>query len=417
MTGASDNLSERLFSQTEQLPETSTISYRGPRESQREPLAPYIDGAHLPSFYRLQKRAFWRWQGTDSIEIEATLSRIAASRHSRSAERWLDTVGGYQSGNWIYEWSQLGAEQMRQGVALSESAPAQARSALLAAARYFSLASYPHLKGDTLALQAQVLANQAYRRAGQLQPVPLKELKIPFHGKWVQGYLHLPRLDQTGPLVIVSGSLDSIQLDFHRFYQDYLAPAGIAMLTVDMPGVGYSAHWPLVQDSSRLHQAVLDYVPQIPWVDERRVALLGVRMGANVVGRLAFLAPFKLRTVVSIAGAGHHYFTERDRFMHTPPMLRDTIANRLGVSSNDWAQLFYRCQAFSLKTQGLMRSRTTVPILSIGHKRDFICPEPDIQALADASRGGRALVLDKLSLFEVYGRSLEQARDWLLAHF
>lgn len=417
MSGASDNLSERLFSHTEHLPETSTISFQGPRGSMIEPMAPYIDGAHLPSFYRLQKRAFWRWQGTDSIEIEATLARIAAGKSPRSAERWLDTVSDYKRGNWIFEWSQLGSAQMQQGMALADVEPDKAREAYLAAARYFALASYPHLKGDTLSLQAQLLANQAYRRAGQLQPVPLKELKVPFHGKWVQGYLHLPRLDRPSPLVIVSGSLDSIQLDFQRFYQDYLVPAGIAMLTVDMPGVGYSAHWPLVQDSSRLHQAVLDYVPNIPWVDERRVALLGVRMGGNVAGRLAFLAPFKLRTVVSIAGAGNQYFTERTRFMQTPPMLRDTIANRLGVNSNDWEQLFYRCQEFSLKTQGLMRSRTTVPILSIGHKRDFICPEPDIQALADASRGGKALVLDKLPLFDVYGVALQQARDWLLAHF
>ncbi|WP_116473752.1 esterase FrsA [Zobellella maritima] len=417
MSGTYDNLSERLFTQTAHQPETSTISYQGARGMTEEPLAPYIDGAHLSSFYRLQKRAFWRWQGTDSIEIEAALARMAAARGPRSADRWLDTVTDYRRGNWIFEWSQLGSARLQQGMALTATEPEQARLAFLAAARYFALASYPHLKGDSLGLQAQQLANQAYRRAGQLQPVPLKELKVPFHGKWVQGYLHLPRLDKPCPLVIVSGSLDSIQLDFQRFYQDFLAPVGIAMLTVDMPGVGYSAHWPLVQDSSRLHQAVLDYVPNIPWVDERRVALLGVRMGGNVVGRLAFLAPFKLRTVVSIAGAGHRYFSEQARFMQTPPMLRDTIANRLGARSNDWEQLFYRCQEFSLKNQGLLRSRTTVPILSIGHKRDFICPEQDTQALAAASRGGKALVLDKLPLFDVYGVALQQARDWLLAHF
>jgi esterase FrsA len=410
------NLTERLFSRVEQVPETSTISFAGPRQPSSGPPAPYVDGAHLPGFYRLQKRAFWRWQGTDSIEIEATLARIAVARGLRSSEQWLDTVAEYKSGNWVFEWSRLGAEAQQQALQCLARDPERARAQLLAAARYFALASYPHLRGDVLGLQAQVLANQAYRQAGQLLAVPLKELRIPYNGKEVQGYLHLPTLERSSPLVIVSGSLDSLQLDFWRFYEQYLAPAGIAMLTVDMPGVGYSSHWPLVQDSSRLHQAVLEYVPQIPWVDERRVALLGVRMGGNVAARLAFLEPFRLRTVVSIAGAANLFFSDRERFMQTPPMLRDTIANRMGLNSNDWEQLYYHCRGFSLKAQGLMGHRSTVPILSIGHKRDFICPEADIQALAASSRGGQALVLDKLPLFELYASALGRARDWLVDH-
>ncbi|WP_445402368.1 esterase FrsA [Zobellella sp. An-6] len=416
MAEQDQTLSERLFTRVEQVRETSTISFAGRRNDASAQIAPYVDGAHLPGFYRLQKRAFWRWQGTDSIEIESTLARIAVAAGPRSVEQWLDTVSEYKSGNWVFEWSQLGAGAYQAGMALVAAEPARARQKLLAAARYFSLASYPHLKGDVLSLQAQLLANQAYRQAGQLLPVPLKELRIPYNGKEVQGYLHLPRQDKALPLVIVSGSLDSLQLDFWRFYEEYLAPAGIAMLTVDMPGIGYSSHWPLVQDSSRLHQAVLDYVPRIPWVDERRVGVLGVRMGGNVAARLAFLEPFKLRTVISIAGAANLFFTDRERFMQTPAMLRDTIANRMGVRSNDWEQLFHHCRGFSLKTQGLMGHRTTVPLLSIGHKRDFICPEQDIQALAASSRGGQALVLDKLPLFEVYGRALAKARDWLQVH-
>ncbi|MCT7655953.1 alpha/beta hydrolase [Oceanimonas sp. NS1] len=267
-----------------------------------------------------------------------------------------------------------------------------------------------------MALQAQLLASQAYREAGRRLPVPLKELRIPFNGKEVQGYLHLPASDRPLPLVIVSGSLDSLQLDFWRFYERYLAPAGMAMLTVDMPGVGYSSHWPLVQDSSRLHQAVLHHVPNIPWVDERRVAMLGVRMGGNVAARLACLEPFRLRAVVCIAGAGNLFFTERERFMRTPAMLRDTIANRLGMHSNDWEQIYRHCRGLSLKTQGLMGRNTPVPLLSIGHRHDFICPEQEIQALAGTSYGGRALVLDKLPLLQVYETALIESRDWLLRH-
>ncbi|WP_416240429.1 esterase FrsA [Oceanimonas baumannii] len=414
MTSQQSNLSERLFSAVHHAPETSTITFAGRRSGTAQEPAPYVDGADLPAFYRLQKRAFWHWQGIDSIEIEATYARMAMASGRRSVEGWLDTVADYGPGNWVFEWSRLGAEAQQK--AQQSSDRGQAQQHFLAAARYFSLASYPHLKGDRLALQAQLLANQAYREAGKLLPVPLKELRIPFNGKEVQGYLHLPANDRPLPLVMVSGSLDSLQLDFWHFYQRYLAPAGIAMLAVDMPGVGYSSHWPLVQDSSRLHQAVLRYVPEIPWIDERRVAMLGVRMGGNVAARLASLEPLRLRAVVSIAGAANLFFSERDRFMQAPAMLRDSIANRLGMVSNDWESVYQHCRGLSLKTQGLMGHKTPVPLLSIGHRRDFLCPEPEIQALAGASRNGKALVLDKLPLVEVYETSLVRTRDWLLDH-
>ncbi|WMC09744.1 esterase FrsA [Oceanimonas pelagia] len=414
MTSQQSTLSERLFSPVQHAPETSTITFAGRRPNPFQPPAPYVDGADLPGFYRLQKRAFWHWQGIDSIEIEATLARMAAAPGPRSVDDWIDTVAEYRPGNWVFEWSRLGAEaqQKAQQATRDEDASVQ----FLAAARYFALASYPHLKGDRLALQAQLLANQAYREAGRRLPVPLKELRIPFNGKEVQGYLHLPATDRPLPLVIVSGSLDSLQLDFWHFYRRFLAPAGIAMLTVDMPGVGYSAHWPLVQDSSRLHQAVLHHVPSIPWVDERRVAMLGVRMGGNVAARLASLEPFRLRAVVTIAGAANLFFTERERFMRAPAMLRDCIANRLGMKSNDWEGVYQHCRGLSLKTQGLLGRKTPVPLLSIGHRHDFLCPEPEIQALAATSRGGEALVLDKLPLLQVYETSLARTRDWLLAH-
>ncbi|MDI4751557.1 alpha/beta hydrolase, partial [Salmonella enterica subsp. enterica serovar Anatum] len=40
-------------------------------------------------------------------------------------------------------------------------------------------------------------------------------------------------------------------------YERYFAPRGIAMLTLDMPSVGFSSKWKLTQDSSLLHQHVL----------------------------------------------------------------------------------------------------------------------------------------------------------------
>ncbi|MGS9407118.1 alpha/beta hydrolase, partial [Salmonella enterica subsp. enterica serovar Infantis] len=60
---------------------------------------------------------------------------------------------------------------------------------------------------------------------------------------------------------------DAMQSDYYTLYERYFAPRGIAMLTLDMPSVGFSSKWKLTQDSSVLHQHVLKALPNVPWVD------------------------------------------------------------------------------------------------------------------------------------------------------
>ena len=244
--------------------------------------------------------------------MEQTLACIAMGKGERTHERYLDTIKGYVPGNWIYEWSLLAGSYFKQGRALAEQGDsAAALKDLLKAVRYYSIASYPHLKNDELADQAQLLCNMAYREAGRLFKVPLKEIQVPFRGKSIQGYLHLPTIDKPVPLVIVSGGIDSLQVDFLSLYLKYLEPNGIGMLSLDMPGIGYAEHWPLVQDTSRLHQAVLNHLSEVAWVDHQRIAMVGFRLAGNVAARLAFIEPFKLRTVICIGAGVNQVFTNQ----------------------------------------------------------------------------------------------------------
>ena len=102
------------------------------------------------------------------------------------------------------------------------------------------------------------------------------------------------------------------------------------MLSLDMPGTGYAEHWPLVQDTSRLHQAVLNYLSEVAWVDHQRIAMVGFRLAGNVAVRLAFVEPFKLRTVVCIGAGINQVFTNQEMFARCPRMMCDGLANRLG---------------------------------------------------------------------------------------
>lgn len=59
--------------------------------------------------------------------------------------------------------------------------------------------------------------------------------------------LHMPKGDGPFPTVLMCGGLDAMQTDYYSLYERYFAPRGIAMLTIDMPSVGFSSKWKLTQ--------------------------------------------------------------------------------------------------------------------------------------------------------------------------
>jgi fermentation-respiration switch protein FrsA (DUF1100 family) len=67
----------------------------------------------------------------------------------------------------------------------------------------------------------------------------------------------MPEGEGPFPTVLMCGGLDSLQIDYYSLYERYFAPKGIAMLTLDMPSIGFSSKWKLTQDSSLLHQHAL----------------------------------------------------------------------------------------------------------------------------------------------------------------
>lgn len=93
------------------------------------------------------------------------------------------------------------------------------------------------------------------------------------------------------------GGLDALQTDYYNLYENYFAPLGIAMLTVDMPSIGFSSKCKLTQDTSLLHQYVLQHLANVPWVDHTRVAAFGFRFGANIAVRLGYLESQRLKAV------------------------------------------------------------------------------------------------------------------------
>ena len=339
----SKNLSETLFTNHKQAKETSALTQYMPSSQSMLDEKREQDGF---KWYRNLRRMQWAWQGLDPIEVEAVLAKIASSKHSRTHDEWLDTVMGYHSGNWTYEWTKLGMLHHKRS---NELKGEEAADELFNASLCFSIAGYPHLKNDNLATQAQVLASNAYTEASKKTKYIVKQIEIPYQNKRIIAHLHLTKTDKPQPVVMVSAGLDSLQTDMWKLFRDHLAKKDIAMLTVDMPSVGHSSHWTLTEDTSCIHQAVLNELFNIPWVDHHRVGLIGFRFGGNALVRLSFMEPDKIKACVSLGAPIHDVLSSPEKLKKMPKMYLDVLASRLGKNAVDVNSLACQLMAWSLR--------------------------------------------------------------------
>ncbi|AIS54022.1 hypothetical protein TW78_06240 [Vibrio coralliilyticus] len=404
----SKNLSETLFTNHKQARETSALTQYMPSSQSMLDEKREQDGF---KWYRNLRRMQWAWQGLDPIEVEAVLAKIASSKHSRTHDEWLDTVMGYHSGNWTYEWTKLGMLHHKRS---NELKGEEAADELFNASLCFSIAGYPHLKNDNLATQAQVLASNAYTEASKKTKYIVKQIEIPYQNKRIIAHLHLTKTDKPQPVVMVSAGLDSLQTDMWKLFRDHLAKKDIAMLTVDMPSVGHSSHWTLTEDTSCIHQAVLNELFNIPWVDHHRVGLIGFRFGGNALVRLSFMEPDKIKACVSLGAPIHDVLSSPEKLKKMPKMYLDVLASRLGKNAVDVNSLAGQLMAWSLKVQGILSNRKTkVPILAMSLESDPVSPYSDNQLVALFSDYGKAKKISAKTITQGYEQSLDLAIKWL----
>lgn len=161
------NLSETLFKPRFKHPETSTLVRRF-SAGKPQAMQSALSGNHVDHWYRLINRLMWIWRGVTPQEILDVQARIVMSEAERTDPELFDTVIGYRGGNWIFEWAKEAMQwQQKAG---QEADPLLSGRHWLHASNLYSIAAYPHIKGDELAEQAQALANRAYEEAAQRLP-------------------------------------------------------------------------------------------------------------------------------------------------------------------------------------------------------------------------------------------------------
>ncbi|MFA0697548.1 alpha/beta hydrolase, partial [Vibrio sp. 10N.222.49.C9] len=117
----------------------------------------------------------------------------------------------------------------------------------------------------------------------------------------------------------------------------------------DMPSVGKSSQWTLSEDTSCLHKALLDYLPEVPFVDHWKVGLLGFRFGGNALVRLSFLEQDRIKACVAIGSPVHDILANPDKLTNMSKMYLDVLGSRLGKSPIDIQSLAGQMSAWSLR--------------------------------------------------------------------
>lgn len=353
----SENLSEILFKPQRTSRETSVISNSDLTISEDHLFGGYLTG-YFNKWYRPVYRFLWTWLGGNLLDIDMALAKIAASDNKRSRENCLDTVIDYGPGNWIYEFSSIAQDRfLRAKQELLSGDEKKASHHFRMASRYFAIASYPNLKGDDLAAESALLGRKSYREifAHDKDLGYFSEESFKVRDTTVTAFLHSPDSTSLHPCVIIAGTYWQSAIDYFRIYADYLSRHGIAVLILDLPGVGGSMSLSLDERSSDILESAIEHLKEnVPFIDSTNIGVTAHSVGCNPVVRLSILRPDLIKAIALIDPMVDKLYTNQDFLNEMPLCNRASLANRMGLDAASWSTIIPQLQIMSLKKQGLL---------------------------------------------------------------
>ena len=363
-----------------------------------------VDGSEFRSddqgnWYHPVEPHSWVHVGSKLDVIEATLERIGSAKGAREHGDQPDTIMEFGPGNWIYEWSQVGETTLLEAKNAEAAGNASlAKAKYQEAASYFVRASSPHTNKPK-ALDALAKAQSAYRNAGRFLPVPLQEHDVPYEGKTFRANLHLPEGEGPFPLVVMSFGSDVSKEEGLPFFEKQLSLRKIALLMIDMPGMGESRNWVITPDIDKLHAAAVDYARTLSVVDSKNVFVMGASFGGAPAARI-FLAreELDLAGVVYVCGLLHSpYMAPPQVIAQFPQFSLDGVRTRLGLELNaDHAKIGEKLKPLSMIKQGLMGgdhpNKIQTPLLVLTTHQDPSVPLQDVALLLDRAENAKAII-------------------------
>jgi dienelactone hydrolase len=306
------------------------------------------------------------------------------------AERVMNALKNLDKDHWAEEWSKIGLAYEAKGDAAAKAGASGAELAetYMHAFDACRVGRYPtpDSPGKFAAYQHSL---RMFRKAAKHFEPKLEMIELPFEGKKLIGYLQLPPGVAKPPVVLHWGGVDGWKEDRLRIAKSIMG-AGMASLTIDMPGSGENPVLYRDPAAERTYFAWLDYLPTRAEVDGKRVAVWGGSFGAYWAARLAFVAADRIAGAVFHGGNVHYGFqkewlvpaftTGGGTYLFGAQSLLDARGRAMGTRTLE--EFLEAAPALSLKTMGLIDKRSA-PLLGVNGKLDDQAPVDDIYLLLE----------------------------------
>ncbi len=306
------------------------------------------------------------------------------------AEQIVNSLTSLDRDHWAQTWCKVGLQYEAKG---DEHARQGAPGAELAeiyttAFDYCRIGRYPvaNTPGKKEAYRHSV---RMFRKAAEHIDPPLQIVEIPFGDNKLVGYLQVPRDLARPPVVMHWGGVDGWKEDRLR-HSATLHSAGLATLTIDMPGTGESPVLYGAPDAERTYSAWIDHLAQRADLDGSRIALWGGSFGAYWAARMAYVERKRLKGAVFHGGNVHHGFqrewllpaftTGGATYLFGAANLLEARGQALGTKTLE--EFLSAAPALSLKALGLL-DQPSAPILGVNGKLDDQAPVQDIYLLME----------------------------------
>jgi esterase FrsA len=310
-----------------------------------------------------------------------------------SARATIDALTGLDPEAWTAAWGGLADEFAERARAAPEAA--EQRELWFQAYRAAFMGRYP-VPNHPRKEEQYARAREYFLEATALEDPPLEVVEIPFEDSELRFYVTRPATGvERPPVAMVWAGIDTWKEEMHARLGALLRSRGLAVLLVDMPGVGES---PVLagRDAERQWTPIFDWLAARDELDAGRCAAIGGSFGGYWAMKLAYTHRDRLACAVNWGGGVHITFTPewQERSRNASSYLMDLMNARARIFGGETFEDYVaRCQELSLLDQGLL-DQPSAPILLVNGRNDVQNSIDDIYLSLDHGDPKAARVFD-----------------------
>lgn len=231
----------------------------------------------------------WSLSVAASLSIGGEMSEIDVACKPLAATSTLSRAAAEEA--WYQNWSRLGEHLL--DLAQKDDARGWKFSAgekLLRACNYFLIAERNMSHADPRRVATYRKAHTAFAKGVSARGDRAERITVPYKGKELAGWLHLPEGNGPHPCIIFLNGFDSIKEMHYLMYAKAAAKRGIAILFVDQEGTGEAQrfhHLPKGHDTEISAGLFVDALEKHAAIDANRIGVAGISAGGYDAPRVA----------------------------------------------------------------------------------------------------------------------------------